>query len=138
MNPTPHPSLRLLTPEQAHVEVDLEMVPLVAWLWERGISTMGCCQGDPGGRAYVQFDAHADLCAALAGLYDHSPLHLRTAIAMKPSSSRPVWAVDVWTKLWWEGSRAAAWMPDGPDPLYYQLTMPRAHLRELTNLLLNA
>jgi hypothetical protein len=42
--PNIHPYERLTTPDDAQVEIDTEMVPLVHALWARDLVTVACCQ----------------------------------------------------------------------------------------------
>lgn len=35
--------------ERRHIDVDVEMAPLIGWMWRRGIRTIGCCQAAPPG-----------------------------------------------------------------------------------------
>ncbi|MGH3875202.1 MAG: hypothetical protein ACRDSR_27515 [Pseudonocardiaceae bacterium] len=42
--PKIHPYERLITPDDAQVEIDTEMVPLVHALWANGLTTVACCQ----------------------------------------------------------------------------------------------
>ena len=49
-----HPTTRLLTCCGYMAPIDVEIVPVTA-LWEGGIHTNFCCQGDPGGTAQVMF-----------------------------------------------------------------------------------
>jgi hypothetical protein len=39
-----HRSERLITPDGAEVDIDVEMVPLIRQLWALGLPTAGCCQ----------------------------------------------------------------------------------------------
>lgn len=39
-----HPAERLVTPDGAEVDIDVEMVPLLQQLWAMGLQTKGCCQ----------------------------------------------------------------------------------------------
>ena len=48
-----HPATPLITCCGFPAPIDDDMVPLVRALWARGVHTCnGCCQGDPGGKAY--------------------------------------------------------------------------------------
>jgi hypothetical protein len=42
--PSIHPYECLTTPDDQHVEIDTEMVPLVQALWARQLVTIACCQ----------------------------------------------------------------------------------------------
>lgn len=43
-HPAPHPTLRQSCPGGGGVDIDVEMIPLITHLWERGLATCGCCQ----------------------------------------------------------------------------------------------
>jgi len=37
------------------IEIDCELVPIILWLWQQGIQTSYCCQGDDEQFAYIAF-----------------------------------------------------------------------------------
>jgi hypothetical protein len=39
-----HPTRRIKAPDGTRPEIDVEMVPLIRSLWDRGFETVGCCQ----------------------------------------------------------------------------------------------
>jgi hypothetical protein len=41
--------------------IDLQLAPIIRWLWGRGIKTLQCCQGDVGKSAYIVFKTCRDL-----------------------------------------------------------------------------
>lgn len=56
-------------------DIDLQMVPIIKWLWQQGINTLSCCQGDIEDesqyrRAYILFNTCRDLELFLEALFD--------------------------------------------------------------------
>lgn len=52
-----HPQVGLTTEYGVHVHVDSGIADLVLACWDLGISTVGSCQGDPGGKTFLGFGA---------------------------------------------------------------------------------
>ena len=66
--PRVHPSRRLTTPDGGQVEIDARLVPLMAALWARGITTVASCQNV---REFVAKSSPVEFAATLA---DDGPL----------------------------------------------------------------
>lgn len=49
-----HPTQRLTTPEGRKVDIDVGMVGAIQALWQAGVKTNFCCQGDAAGGLYIQ------------------------------------------------------------------------------------
>jgi hypothetical protein len=65
-----HPTTRLITPQGEHVDIDIEIAPIIEALWRLGIPTVQCCQGpwDDYGYGFIEFPSAAAVEAFLDAL----------------------------------------------------------------------
>jgi hypothetical protein len=52
-------------------QIDIELAPIILWLWEQGIETTFCCQGGEGQCGYISFP-----------IGDHASRFVRTLISL--------------------------------------------------------
>lgn len=136
-----HPSIHL---PNAHggACIDVDLIPVVTWLWDQHLFTTFSCQ-DNNGRADVTFATGPDLETALIELKQHATAAGCTELADRICGYSPpreprdqLWTVTVWTRPWfWSDGQLADRPGTPPGALLYQLSWPTSDTAELTRVL---